>query len=62
MSTEVNRQRSDESAMDEIAKLMSATDWSPDTLDEIASIVRETGREILDTPKHDYLEEPGAQS
>ncbi|TAN03085.1 MAG: hypothetical protein EPN36_13885 [Rhodanobacteraceae bacterium] len=62
MSTDVKRQRSDESAMDEITKLMSGTDWSPDTLDEIAGIVRETGREITDTPSHDYLEEPGVQS
>jgi len=57
MSTDVNRQRSDESAMDEITKLMSATDWSPDTLDAIASIVRETGREISDTPD-DAEEDP----
>lgn len=62
MSTDANRQRSDESAMDEITKLMSATDWSPDTLDEIAGIVRETGREILDTPSHGDPEEPEVQS
>jgi hypothetical protein len=43
---------SQSSALDLIANLMSSNDWSPDTLDAIAEIVRGTGREILDiTPK-----------
>ncbi len=36
------------SALDLIANLMSCKDWSPDTLDAIAEIVRSTGREIKD--------------
>jgi hypothetical protein len=35
-------------AMDRIASLMSGSDWSPDTLERIADIVRETGRTIDD--------------
>jgi hypothetical protein len=35
-------------AMDRIASLMSGSGWSPDTLDKIAEIVRETGRTIDD--------------
>jgi hypothetical protein len=35
-------------ALDRIAELMSGSDWSPDTLNEIAEIVRGTGRTIDD--------------
>ena len=36
----------DKKALDEIANLMSANVWSPDTLDSIAEIVRGTGRTV----------------
>ena len=39
----------DTKAMDEITKIMSGQEWSPDTLDYIAEVVRETGREIKET-------------
>jgi hypothetical protein len=39
---------SQSAALDLIANLMSCNDWSPDTLDAIAEIVRSTGREIKD--------------
>ncbi len=48
MSTDVNRQRSDESALDDIAALMSGQEWTADTACEVAGIVRETGREVRD--------------
>jgi hypothetical protein len=37
-----------EAAMAEIHELLDRKEWSPDTLDEIANIVRRTGREIRD--------------
>ena len=39
----------DTQAMDSIAALMSGNEWSPDTLERIADIVRATGREIADS-------------
>lgn len=42
------RRVSDMRAMERIAALMSGKEWSPDTLDEIAEIVRATGREIAE--------------
>lgn len=39
----------DTEAMDEIKEIMSGNEWSPDTLDSIAELVKETGREIEDS-------------
>ena len=36
----------DKTAVDAITELMSGKEWSPDTLESIAAIVRMTGREI----------------
>jgi hypothetical protein len=36
----------DKTAVDAITELMSGKEWSPDTLESIADIVRMTGREI----------------
>lgn len=38
----------DERAMDLIQGKLSGVEWSPDTLDEIADIVRATGRFVND--------------
>jgi hypothetical protein len=43
------REISDEHALNLITDIMSANDWSADTLEEIADIVRMSGRDILDT-------------
>lgn len=48
MSTDVNRQRSDKSAMDAIAALMDGKEWDSDTSSAIAELVRETGRHVRD--------------
>lgn len=53
MSTDVNRQRSDESAMDAIARIMSGEEWDADTLDSIRDVVLSTGREIKDLDDED---------
>jgi hypothetical protein len=47
MATE-DKRVDDSRAMDLIARLMSGNEWSPDTLDQIADIVRSTGREIAE--------------
>lgn len=39
----------DKNAMNEIQNAMDAVDWSPDTLETIAAIVRSTGR-CIDCP------------
>ena len=39
----------DTEALDTIADIMSGNEWSADTLDHIAEIVRMTGRDILDS-------------
>ena len=39
----------DPDALDAITNLMSAQDWSPDTLNAVADIVRATGRTIADS-------------
>lgn len=38
----------DTEALDRIARVLDAESWSPDTLDDIAVIVRQTGREVKD--------------
>lgn len=38
----------DKRAMDLIQTLMSGTEWDADTLDAIAEVVRDTGREVLE--------------
>ena len=38
----------DTEAMDAIAAILSGTEWSADTLDEIADVVRSTDREVKD--------------
>lgn len=43
----------DKAALDAIQATMSGEDWSPDTLDAIADIVRLSGRTIDDTPEED---------
>lgn len=42
------RRIGDERAMTLIHEVMNGEEWSPDTLDAIAEIVRLTGREIAD--------------
>lgn len=42
---------SDSVALNEIAAEMSAGEWSADTLDVIADLVRRSGRTISDTPE-----------
>lgn len=44
-----NERHTNAEALDLITNLMSCSDWSPDTLDAIAEIVRSTGRQIGDT-------------
>jgi hypothetical protein len=41
-------QYDDEKALDEIAEVLDAIEWTPDTLDAIAEIVRATYREVND--------------
>lgn len=36
------------SALDQIALLLDGTEWSPDTLEGIANIIRGTGRVVRD--------------
>lgn len=38
----------DAQALDAITAALSGKEWSPDTLDAVATIVRETGRTIED--------------
>ena len=39
----------DMQSMNEIEKIMSGNEWSADTLEDIAEVVRESGREIKDS-------------
>ena len=41
---------SDTAALDAVAALLSAEQWSADYLDAVADMVRSTGRTITDTP------------
>lgn len=41
---------SDSAALDALAQLLSADEWSPDTLDQVADIVRDTGRTVDEVP------------
>jgi hypothetical protein len=43
----------DSNALDAIAALMSGTEWEASTLDDIAEIVRSTGRVIDDVAPFD---------
>lgn len=43
---ELDRVAADTDALDAIADVLSGAEWSPDTLDVIAGIVRGVGREI----------------
>jgi hypothetical protein len=38
----------DRNALDDIAELLSGEEWNPETLNTIADLVRETGRDIDD--------------
>lgn len=38
----------DTQAMDTIARLLSFEEWSPDTLNQVADVVRMTCRKVLD--------------
>jgi hypothetical protein len=40
----------DTAAMDKIAGLMSGEEWNSDVMDEVAAVVRATGRPVLDFP------------
>lgn len=42
------RSLSDKEALDEIAKILSGEEWSPDHLDWIADVVHRSGRELMD--------------
>lgn len=53
-----NERHTNAEALDLITNLMSCSDWSPDTLDAIAEIVRSTGREIGDTSDAPDPEDP----
>ena len=39
----------DSNCMNEITKIMSGKEWSPDTLDYIAEVIKESGRKIEET-------------
>lgn len=43
----------DDQAMESIRSAMSGVEWSPDTLDAIADIVRLTGREIANSDEYE---------
>jgi hypothetical protein len=47
----------DATAMDDITNLMSVYEWSTDTLDDIATVVRLTGRKIRDMEDEDETTE-----
>lgn len=44
-----NQLVTDTHALDEIASAISGKEWSPDTIDTVADIVRSTGREVADS-------------
>ena len=46
IDTEESRTISDETAMQYIHRLLTDLAWSPDTVDDIANVVRLTGRNI----------------
>lgn len=43
----------DSEAMEMIAAILSSASWRADTLDEIADIVTQTGRDVLDLEGYD---------
>ncbi len=43
------KQQNDAAILDLIAQEMDGREWSPDTLDEIAELVRATGRQVRDS-------------
>jgi|GEM_PF-6762732 len=45
----LNERHANAEALDLITNLMDRKEWSPDTLDAIAEVVRTTGREIRDS-------------
>jgi len=49
----MNQTSKDKLALDQVAQLMSGREWSADTLDEVADIVRATGRTIADVQLSD---------
>lgn len=54
----LNERHANAEALDRIAVLMHRQEWSPNTLDAIAEIVRSTGREIGDTSDAPDPEDP----
>lgn len=46
MAEELDRRGADTDALDAIAEVLSGAEWSPDTLDIIAGIVRGVGRDV----------------
>jgi hypothetical protein len=44
----------DHVVLDRIAELMSGHEWSPDTLDDIAGLVRVSGRDVDDVDDEDF--------
>lgn len=52
---------SESAALDTIAGFLSGSEWDADMTADIATVIRETGREIEDTPEDElvYLGEPG---
>lgn len=46
MADELDRRAADTDAVDMIAEVLSGAEWSPDTLDIIAGIVRGVGRDV----------------
>jgi hypothetical protein len=50
---DTDRKISDERAMNAIAALMSGSEWSADTLDVIADMVRATGRTVADSGEYE---------
>lgn len=46
MADELDRRAADTDAVDMIAEVLSGVEWSPDTLDIIAGIVRGVGRDV----------------
>ena len=52
---EWDRKRADSKALDLIQNSMDGREWDPDTLDDIAEIVRNTGRPIGE-PRYEEMQ------
>ena len=53
----IKRVASDRQTLDAIARIMSGRQWTPETIEDVADLVRLTGREIRDIDEDEALDE-----